>query len=87
MRINHSTLVVLVCLLTCGDLFCQQSTARGGSDSATQVASASTAAAQATVPRLIRINGILRDLSGKPIAGTADVTFSLYSEEAGGAAL
>ena len=39
------------------------------------------------VPRLIKFNGTLRDLTGKPIAGPVDVTFALYSQETGGAPL
>ncbi len=42
---------------------------------------------QAAVPRLIRFSGSLQDLSGKPITGPADVTFSLYSVQSGGSAL
>ena len=51
------------------------------------VAAPAPASAQAVVPRLIKFNGTLRDLAGKPIAGAADVTFSLYSDEAGGSPL
>jgi hypothetical protein len=35
----------------------------------------------------MKFNGALRDAAGKPLAGTVDVTFSLYSVEAGGDAL
>ena len=42
---------------------------------------------QAAIPRLIKFNGVLHDLSGKPLSGPVDVTFSLYSQEAGGSAL
>jgi hypothetical protein len=42
---------------------------------------------QAVVPRLMKFSGVLHDASGKPLAGTVDVTFSLYSTEAGGDAL
>ena len=39
------------------------------------------------VPRLIKFNGTVRDLAGKPIAGPVDVTFALYTDEAGGSPL
>jgi len=42
---------------------------------------------RAVVPRLMKFNGALHDGTGKPLSGTVDVTFSLYSAEAGGDAL
>ena len=39
---------------------------------------------QAIVPRLMKFSGALHDAAGKPVTGTVDVTFSLYSTEAGG---
>lgn len=45
------------------------------------------AASAATVPRLIRYAGVVRDLNGSPLTGTVGVTFSLYAEQTGGAAL
>jgi hypothetical protein len=39
---------------------------------------------QAVVPRLMKFSGALHDGTGKPLSGTVDVTFSLYSTEAGG---
>jgi trimeric autotransporter adhesin len=41
----------------------------------------------AAVPPLINFSGTLTDASGKPLTGTITVTFSLYSEQTGGAAL
>jgi hypothetical protein len=41
----------------------------------------------ATVPRLIRYPGVARDLDNKPLTGVVGVTFSLYGEQNGGAAL
>jgi trimeric autotransporter adhesin len=40
-----------------------------------------------TVPRLIRFAGTVHDLDGKPLSGIVGITFSLYAEQAGGAAL
>jgi|HubBroStandDraft_1064217.scaffolds.fasta_scaffold08131_4 hypothetical protein len=39
------------------------------------------------VPPLINFSGTLTDANGKPLTGTAAITFSLYSEQTSGAAL
>jgi hypothetical protein len=39
------------------------------------------------VPPLINFSGVLTDVNGKPMTGSVAVTFSLYSEQTGGAAL
>src|SRR6266567_6231041 len=36
------------------------------------------------VPRWMKFSGVLHDAAGKPLTGTVDVTFALYSTEAGG---
>ncbi|HEV2349191.1 MAG TPA: hypothetical protein VG028_05020 [Terriglobia bacterium] len=46
-----------------------------------------SASAQTVVPRLMKFGGVVRDAAGKPLSGTVDVTFSLYSTEAGGSPL
>src|SRR5690348_4907303 len=46
-----------------------------------------TAGTPASVPRLMKFNGTLRDAAGKPLSGAVDVTFYLYSTESGGDAL
>ena len=43
--------------------------------------------AQAVVPRFIKFSGTLEDMAAKPIVGVSDVTFALYTEEAGGTVL
>jgi hypothetical protein len=58
-----------------------------------QVASAVTSisqsdeAAQASVPRLVQFNGTLKDSAARPVSGVASVTFAIYAEQDGGAAL
>ena len=42
---------------------------------------------EATVPRLIRYAGVAHDLNNKALSGTVGITFSLYAEQTGGAAL
>jgi hypothetical protein len=79
------TSLLLVCSFAAGNLKGKNSTIVGEADSST--AGTTQATAQAAVPRLIKFNGALRDLSGKPVAGPVDITFSLYSDEAGGNAL
>jgi len=40
-----------------------------------------------TIPKLIRFSGVARDLDGKPLSGVIGISFSLYAEQTGGAAL
>jgi trimeric autotransporter adhesin len=39
------------------------------------------------VPRLVMFNGVVKDANGKPLSGDVGVTFALYREQEGGAAL
>jgi hypothetical protein len=39
------------------------------------------------VPPLVKFSGVLTDVNSKALTGTVGVTFSLYTEEQGGAAL
>src|SRR6266478_2765088 len=55
-------------------------------DSANQNA-ASPAPSAAEVPRLIKFSGTLLDAQDRPMAGPVGVTFALYSQQTGGAAL
>jgi hypothetical protein len=41
----------------------------------------------AVVPSIVKFNGTVSDLNGKPLTGTVGVTFLLYEEETGGAPL
>jgi hypothetical protein len=43
--------------------------------------------AEVTVPRLIKFSGTLLDGQNRPMAGPVGVTFALYAQESGGAAL
>jgi hypothetical protein len=45
------------------------------------------AAAETTVPRLVRFSGIAHDLNGNPMTGVVGITFLLYAEQTGGAPL
>jgi hypothetical protein len=40
-----------------------------------------------SLPRLVRFGGVLRNANGTPLTGLVGVTFALYSEQTGGAAL
>ncbi len=46
--------------------------------------SATTASA---LPRLVRFGGTAKDMNGNPLTGVVGITFALYSEQSGGAAL
>jgi len=48
---------------------------------------AAPVAANAVVPPVIRFSGVLTDVNSKALTGTVGVTFSLYEEAQGGAAL
>ena len=48
---------------------------------------AAPGAANAVVPPVIKFSGVLSDVNDKPLTGTVGVTFSLYKESQGGAAL
>ena len=48
---------------------------------AQEVPLSSAPASAATVPRLIRIRGVVRDETGKPLNGNIGITFSLYRDE------
>ncbi len=50
------------------------------------VAQTSTQTASA-LPRLVRFGGTVKDLNGTPLTGVVGITFALYSEQTGGAAL
>ena len=39
------------------------------------------------LPRLVRLGGTVKDLNGTPLTGLVGITFTLYSEQTGGAAL
>ena len=84
---KHSvlTMMVSVCLLVPTGLISQQTGAT--SQAPTAEPASPSAVAQAVVPRLIKFNGVLRDLTDKPLTGPVDVTFSLYTDEAGGSPL
>ena len=45
------------------------------------------AAASVLVPRLIRFGGVVKDDTGRPLTGFVGITFGLYKEQEGGAAL
>jgi Chaperone of endosialidase len=99
-RLAHLALTVGLCLIgvigTCGQVQ-KPARVREGDEAVTvprhaepsSSATSMTVAAgpQAMVPRLMKISGVLHDAAGKPLTGTVDVTFSLYSTEAGGDAL
>jgi Chaperone of endosialidase len=92
LRISFKTSSGLVCvLLAMGTtLLGQQSNsgrATGEPAPASRAGAQATAVSQTVVPRLIKFSGILSDLSGKPVTGPVDVTFSLYAEQSGGAPL
>jgi len=59
----------------------------GGLALAQSQGASSTAPRVSVVPNLVKFNGTAKDSSGKPLAGVMGITFSLYAQETGGAAL
>ena len=57
----------------------QLTVAQTSAQTSTQTASA--------LPRLVRFGSTVKDLNGKPMTGVVGITFALYSEPSGGAAL
>jgi hypothetical protein len=56
--------------------------------SATPLTSAQTSTqTTSALPRLVRFGGTAKDLNGSPMTGVVGITFALYSEKTGGAAL
>ena len=81
-RFKVGALVLGVCVLLAASIKGQaQTPATPDSPAATSTVAASP---QAVVPRLMKFNGVLRDVTGKPVTGPVDVTFALYSTDAGG---
>jgi len=77
-----SVAMLVVFLLLAPTLFAQSP------DSANQsTASPAASASAAEVPRLIKFSGTLLDAQDRPMAGPVGVTFALYSQQTGGAAL
>jgi len=46
-----------------------------------------TMQAGSALPRLVRFSGTAKDARGNPVTGVAGITFALYAEQTGGAAL
>jgi trimeric autotransporter adhesin len=53
----------------------------------TTLGHAQTVSSNIPVPPLVKFSGVLNDVNGKPLTGIVGVTFSLYKEDHGGAAL
>ena len=72
-------------LLAALSLQAQQSDSQSSSPETTSASVSSSSQANAgAVPRLMKFNGVLRDVTGKPISGPVDVTFALYATDSGG---
>jgi hypothetical protein len=91
MKHSIPTLTGCVFLFLSGISFGQESRSVRGQSPALaadpRIALSSPSDVNTIVPHLIKFSGILQDLSGKPMTGPVDVTFSLYSEQAGGSPL
>jgi len=68
-----------ICLLLVGHAVAQQASPSPSRDGQTTTS--------ATVPRLVRFSGAVKDADGKPRTGVAGITFALYKDQEGGAPL
>jgi len=50
-------------------------------------AAAQQSAAQTSVPHLVQFSGVLKDAAARPVVGVTSVTFAIYADQEGGAAL
>jgi hypothetical protein len=74
--------IIVICLILVPAMWAQESA------TANQTASpASLSLSEATVPQLIEFTGSLLDRSNRPMVGPIGMTFALYAEQTGGAAL
>jgi hypothetical protein len=79
---NMSVVMLVVCLFLAPAVGAQ-APASGNQSAAPSAPSASTA----IVPRLIKFTGTLFDAQTRPMVGPVGVTFALYAQQTGGAAL
>jgi hypothetical protein len=56
-------------------------------ESAVASRAATNTTAEGAVPRLVQFSGVLRDAAGRAVSGAASVTFAIYAEQEGGAAI
>jgi len=68
-----------ICLLLAGHAVAQQASPA--------LAGGAQTTASATVPRLVRFSGGAKDAQGRPLSGVVGITFALYQDQEGGAAL
>jgi hypothetical protein len=52
-----------------------------------QTTASASSAASAAIPRLVQFSGTLKGVNGRPLTGVVGVTFSIYADQEGGAAL
>src|SRR6266446_6222670 len=78
---------ISVAMLVVSLLFAPALSAQSPDFANQSAASTSPSASAAEVPRLIKFSGTLLDVLERPMAGPVGVTFALYSQQTGGAAL
>jgi hypothetical protein len=83
MKFTNSQVAMLLVSLFLAPAVLAQSPASGSQNAA----SPAPAVSAAEVPRLIKFSGTLLDAQDRPMAGPVGVTFALYAQQSGGAAL
>ncbi len=82
----HRIRGIFVCVFMLGFAMLPQHVSAQQANNSTQAVavSAPLGFSGAVVPQLIKFSGVALDLSGKPMTGTANLTFSIYAQQSGG---
>ncbi len=83
---NVAILFVVVLGLFCGAAPAALAQSAESARSTARV-TAPIVAEQEPVPHLVQFSGVLKDAAARPVAGVVSVTFAIYAEQEGGAAL
>ena len=86
LRMGYVVLLFLGIACAVGSAAAQSSPGIGTAPTGTG-AIATSAATAAAVPPLVRFSGVAKELDGAALSGTVGVTFAIYKEQQGGAAL
>ncbi len=80
-------LMIFVLVFLCGGSGLRAAAWAQSADAAPTSRVAAPMAQQEPVPHLVQFSGMLKDAAARPLAGVASVTFAIYAEQDGGAAL
>ena len=79
--------LLLLALICSFDIVNAQSISGNGSSSSATSSNVTAAPATSGIPSLVRFSGVAKEVDGASLSGTVGVTFAIYKEQQGGAAL